>query len=152
MGEKRDNRLWTFIKGMVVGATMLVPGVSGGSMAMILGIYDRLIRSVSSFFKHKRESAFFVLFFVLGGGLGMFLFATPLSRLIETFPGPMLYFFTGTVIGGIPLIWKRAKIQKIAVKHVIYIFIGMVFVWSISLLPTGFFQSELQGGLMGSCF
>ena len=36
------------LKGFIVGSTMMVPGVSGGSMAMVLGIYDRLISSVSS--------------------------------------------------------------------------------------------------------
>lgn len=45
--------LITFLKGVIVGGTMLVPGVSGGSMAMILGIYDRLIKAVSSFMKSK---------------------------------------------------------------------------------------------------
>ena len=44
----QENTLLNMIKGMCVGASMLVPGVSGGSMAMILGIYDKLIKSVSS--------------------------------------------------------------------------------------------------------
>ena len=48
----RDGLL-TFFKGMFVGGTMLVPGVSGGSMAIILGVYDRLVSSVSSFFKQQ---------------------------------------------------------------------------------------------------
>ena len=46
----KENWLKIFLKGLCVGGTMLVPGVSGGSMAMILGIYDKLITSVSSFF------------------------------------------------------------------------------------------------------
>ena len=54
------------LKGFFIGASMLVPGVSGGTMAMILGIYDRLVSSISSFFKHKKESFFFLLQFVLG--------------------------------------------------------------------------------------
>ena len=45
------NYVVTFAKSLVVGSTMLVPGVSGGSMAMILGIYTKLISSVSSFMK-----------------------------------------------------------------------------------------------------
>ena len=45
----KENWLKIFLKGLCVGGTMLVPGVSGGSMAMILGIYDKLITSVSSF-------------------------------------------------------------------------------------------------------
>lgn len=38
-------------KGAVVGGTMLVPGVSGGTMCIILGVYDRLIHAVSTFFR-----------------------------------------------------------------------------------------------------
>ena len=53
----KDNNLITMLKGMIVGGTtMMVPGVSGGSMAMILGIYERLVTSVSSFMKDKRAS------------------------------------------------------------------------------------------------
>lgn len=50
----KENWLKIFLKGLCVGGTMLVPGVSGGSMAMILGIYDKLITSVSSFFACKK--------------------------------------------------------------------------------------------------
>ena len=50
----RENYLGAAIKGLLVGGTMLVPGVSGGSMAMVLGIYDRLIGAVSSFGRDKK--------------------------------------------------------------------------------------------------
>ena len=55
-----NKSIFVILKGMAVGGTMLVPGVSGGSMAMILGIYDRLVSSVSSFMKHRRESLIFL--------------------------------------------------------------------------------------------
>lgn len=51
----RDN-LITILKGMWIGGTMTVPGVSGGSMAMILGVYDRLISSVSSFLRIRERA------------------------------------------------------------------------------------------------
>lgn len=54
MQGSQENMITTVIKGICVGGTMLVPGCSGGSMAMILGIYDRLVSSVSSFMKHKK--------------------------------------------------------------------------------------------------
>ena len=44
----QESKLILALKGLVVGATMLVPGVSGGTMAMLLGVYDRLVSSVSS--------------------------------------------------------------------------------------------------------
>lgn len=52
----KHTNLLTAIKGMIVGGTMLVPGVSGGSMAMILGIYTKLIHSVSSFTNIKKKT------------------------------------------------------------------------------------------------
>ena len=75
--------LTTALKGLCVGGTMLVPGVSGGSMAMILGIYDKLIESVSSFFKDIKNSLIFLVTFSLGAGVGMILLAKPLLHLIE---------------------------------------------------------------------
>ena len=57
-----SNILLNMLKGLFVGGSMLIPGVSGGSMAMILGIYDKLITSVSSFFKHKKQSMIILSF------------------------------------------------------------------------------------------
>mgnify|MGYP003376527780 CR=1 FL=1 len=59
----KNNKIMTIIKGMIVGGTMLVPGVSGGSMAMILNIYDKLVSAVSSFSKHKKENLLFLSLF-----------------------------------------------------------------------------------------
>lgn len=61
VAEPRQNALpqkyiLTLWKGAVIGGTMLVPGVSGGSMAMILGIYQELISAVSSFRKQKKSN------------------------------------------------------------------------------------------------
>ena len=50
-----------FLKGIGIGIATLVPGVSGGTMAIILGVYDRLIHSISSFFKSWKENLFFLL-------------------------------------------------------------------------------------------
>ena len=98
----------TILKGMWIGGTMTVPGVSGGSMAMIMGIYDRLITSVSSFFKHPKESVTFLALFVGGAGLGMILFARLINTLL-TGPAdiPVRFFFLGAVAGGCLLYTSR---------------------------------------------
>ena len=145
--NNRKN-LITIIKGMIVGGTMLVPGVSGGSMAMILGIYDRLVSSVSSFMKHKRESFLFLVLFSLGGGFGMLLFANPLLGLIERYPMPTLYFFLGAVAGGVPLIIKQAGIKTFSWKAPLYVAVGLLVVFIFAILPTGTFQSEMEAGFV----
>ena len=148
MNSKR--KLLTVLQGMIVGGTMLVPGASGGSMAMILGIYDRLISSISSFFKDVKGNLLFLALFCLGGGVGILVFARPLLYLIERFHMPMMYFFLGAVAGGVPLIFSQAQIKKITWKTVICIIIGIIAVFLIGLIPEGTFQSEMDAGLTSS--
>lgn len=131
---------------------MLVPGVSGGSMAMILGIYNNLVSAVSSFMKRKKENFIFLLLFSAGGAAGMLLFANPLLKLIEKYPMPMLYFFIGAVAGGFPLIFRQAKIQAFSLKIPIYMAIGLSAVLLISVLPNGTFQSMINGNKINSLF
>lgn len=125
--------LW---KGLVIGGTMLVPGASGGSMAMILGIYSNLITAVSSFFKNPKKNLLFLGTFVAGAGIGMLLFAKPLLTLIETYPKPMLYFFLGAVLGGVPLIYHETGVKKLSSTHMLYILIGVTIVLLFSLIPS----------------
>ncbi len=141
------KHLFTVLKGLIVGGTMLVPGVSGGSMAMILGIYNKLISAVSSFFKHKKASIIFLGLFCLGAGVGMILFANPLDMLLNT---PQFYkitrcFFIGAVAGGIPLIYKESKVEKLKIKHILYIIIGIVIVTLLGMLPEDVFGSSDTG-------
>ena len=89
-------------KGAIVGGTMLVPGVSGGTMCILLGIYDRLIHAVSTFFQDKRANFWLLFWFCLGGGTGIFLLSNPLFQLMEAFPKPAGFFFMGAVAGKRP--------------------------------------------------
>ena len=132
------------LKGLFVGGTMLVPGVSGGSMAMILGIYHELIASISSFLKHKKESLLFLGVFVAGALVGMALFARPLEALIERFPMPTLYFFIGAVVGGVPLMVKESGNTSFSLKRAL---VGLVIVAAFEFIPA---ESWGAGALTGS--
>jgi len=132
---KKVGHLETVWKGMAIGGTMLVPGASGGSMAMILGIYDRLISAVSSFKKDIKGNLLFLILFVLGAGVGMLLFAKPLLGLIEVYPKPTLYFFLGAVAGGIPFIYKEAQVEGFAWRYPVYIVSGFLIVRLLAILP-----------------
>lgn len=144
--EERANIL-VLIKGIIIGGTMLVPGVSGGSMAMILGIYDKLITSVSSFMKHKMQSFKFLLLAAAGGLLGMFLFSGPLMKLIEKYPMPTLYFFMGAVAGSIPMILGKSKLRKFSIRGLLYICAGCVIVAAVSMIPISSGQTSTQMGM-----
>ena len=139
--------LWNIVlKGGIIGATMLVPGVSGGTMAIILGIYDRLISAVSSFHKNVKENVLFLTLFAIGAGCGFYLFATPVSWLLDNFEFPTICFFVFVVLCGIPTIGKKSGIQKIDFEALMYLIFGALLVTSISRLPSDVFQSMTNVG------
>ena len=146
------NTLFTIIKGLWVGGTLTVPGVSGGSMAMILGIYDRLIKSVNAFIKKDgdRKAALpFLLWFTLGGACGFVLFSSLVSFLLERFPLFICLFFVGAVIGGEPMVLKQAKIDRFRIIDAIMILSGAATVMLISSIPSEIFSVDGIGGIGG---
>ena len=143
--QNKRNRFEIVYKGMLIGSTMLIPGVSGGSMAIILGIYDRLVAAVSSFTKNIKENITFLLVFVLSAGVGMFLLAKPILVLWEMYPKAMGFFFMGAVAGGVPAIYKEAGIEKIKWKDLAYVLLGLLLVAAMSLAGT----EEVRGAAGG---
>ena len=77
------------------------------------GVYDRLISSISSFFKEPAGSMAFLLKFVLGAGTGMVLFSRFISYLFTTRADvPLRFFFLGAVAGGVPMIYREAGVKN----------------------------------------
>lgn len=136
------------IKAFVVGSTMTVPGVSGGSMAMILGEYDNLISSVNGLLDKKRfkSSFIYLCIFALAALAGIFLISKPLSILIDKHRLIIMYFFLGAIIGTIPMIVKSSTLKPSDMSllriliSVASIAIGIAIVLSIKYLPSGIFS------------
>ena len=148
------NILLTVLKGLWIGGTLTVPGVSGGSMAMILGIYDRLIESVGAFLHkggNKKKAFFFLLEAGLAGIVGFVLFSGLVSMLMERFPLAVCFFFAGAVAGGIPIILKAADIHRLKLLDLLFVLLGVACVFGISKIPTGLFSIPLTlsvGGVL----
>ena len=141
------NRWMAAVKGLIIGSTMMVPGVSGGSMAMILGIYDRLISAIGSFRRKPMENGIFLGLFVLSAGFGILVFASPLSWLLEHYKMPTMYFFLGAVFGGIPLIGQKSGVQKLSWDVIAYMLAGAAGVILIAAIPEGIVQAGTEEGI-----
>lgn len=106
------EKIIILIKGFIMGIANIIPGVSGGTLAMTLGIYEQLISSISHFFTKLKEN----LNFLIPLGIGIVLSLLSMSRVIDYsyvhFPLPTTLFFMGLVLGGIPMIYKKVKDEK----------------------------------------
>lgn len=128
-------------KGFLIGSSMTVPGVSGGTMAIILGIYDRLIASISHFTKEPKKNILFLLKFCLGSVIGFCALASTIGWLLETFPIPVSFFFFGAIIGGVPALYRKTKATRFTVSSALYILLGFAIVIGIGLIPQGLMPS-----------
>ncbi len=97
--------------GIVLGVSNVIPGVSGGTMAVVFGIYDKLISVITINVKKILSMWQFWLPLVVGAGLGILGFSTVLVALFERYPMPTNWFFIGLIVGSLPLIVSKIRIS-----------------------------------------
>lgn len=139
------------LSGLVIGSSMLVPGVSGGTMAIILGIYDSLINAVSTLFKRFTYNFLFILQVAIGGIVGILLFSHMILGLIENFEYPMMYLFMGAMLGSIPSLYRKGKIKKFNPLYLLWVIVGGGLVYAMNFLPKNKFTTipiDFQGYVM----
>jgi len=141
------NDLLIILKGFIVGSSMSVPGVSGGTMAILLGIYDNLISAISNFLKDIKGNLIFLIKFCIGAGVGIGSLAFLIKWLLDKFPFFISFFFLGAVIGGIPALYKKTKESSLRVSSVLYFLLGLVIVISIGFIPTGNIDVSVGSGV-----
>ncbi|HKL47970.1 MAG TPA: DUF368 domain-containing protein [Candidatus Izemoplasmatales bacterium] len=99
------------IKGFIVGIAFIIPGVSGGTLAIYLGIYKKLLDAIGDIFKHFKESMKFLIPFGIGVVLSVLGLAKLFGILIEWNSFIVLMFFIGLLAGGIAQIARKANIR-----------------------------------------
>lgn len=135
--------LMDILRGMVIGIANIIPGVSGGTMAVSLGIYDTLIGAVSGIFKHFKKSILILLPLGVGMGIGIVGFGYGLEYLLNRWTLATCLVFVGLVLGGVPILYTRFR-QKIAQKPSKKIGVAEI-LCLVLLLAFGVGMSLLQG-------
>lgn len=144
----KSNDLSIILKGFIIGSSMSVPGVSGGTMAILLGIYDKLISAISNFLKDIKGNIIFLVKFCVGAGLGIGSLAFVIKYLLEKFPFPISFFFLGAVIGGLPALYQKTKVSKINISFILYFLLGLGSVLSLGFLKAGDINLAGSKGIM----
>lgn len=100
-----------FVCGLVFGTANVIPGVSGGTMLVVFGVFDRLTEAISGIKKIFQNFAFLVTF-ALGAGGGILLSAKVIGSMFEIYAVQTNMFFIGLILGGVPLILKLGTSEK----------------------------------------
>lgn len=104
-----------FIKGIFIGVGMIMPGVSGGSLAVIFGIYEKITDLIANVFKdfkrNFKKNLFFILPVALGGGVGVLGFSRIIEYLFANYNAQVKYLFIGLILGTLPLLFRQANIK-----------------------------------------
>jgi len=123
-----------FLNGMAFGVTQIVPGVSSGTIAIILGFYDELIEAVNHFAKDRRKYLAFLVPLLIGIAAGIILFGSIVHDLLTSFSFPTMLFFIGLIVGIIPLVYAKIKEpgQNVRPKEIVLVVIPMILLVLIS--------------------
>lgn len=122
------------LRGVVIGVANIIPGVSGGTMMVSMGIYDTLIHCITHLFKEFKKSILTLLPYAVGMVVGIVALASLLKFLFASYPLPTSTAFIGLILGGLsPLIGKvnRKKINLIAILAFV-VFFALVIVLALT--------------------
>lgn len=123
----------TFLKGMVLGLANVIPGVSGGTMAVVLNVYDKIINNVS--IKGLKKHFFFFVSLFVGMVVGIIAFSSVISYLFTNYTLYTTYFFIGIILGSIPMIYKKTKTSSLDIFSVVIAVIFFFILIFINMLP-----------------
>lgn len=151
-------------RGLMMGATDVIPGISGGTIALLLGIYERLIEAINELFSKEWKKA---IQFLVPLGIGMvtaiFLLAGVIEWLFIHYPKPTQFFFLGLILGVLPFLLHKADAKKsFRMKHIGFMILGVILVAALGLasasdgaiitdITTSTYVLLFISGMIGSC-
>ena len=97
-----------FLKGAAIGMDFVLPGISGAALAVVFGLYERIVKFIANITKDFIKNVLFFIPVGIGGLLGIYLISHPISFLKENYQTPFLWFFVGAILGTMPELWKRS--------------------------------------------
>lgn len=117
-----------FLKGIFIGLANIIPGVSGGTIAVILGIFDDLIDTINNFFRDIKKNLGFITPIGFGILFSILFFSSILELCLKKYSLPTNIFFIGLIFGSIPIIYKKAIKNGIKKNYFLYTLLSILIV------------------------
>ncbi len=127
------KHLKNFFSGFLIGSTMSVPGVSGGTTAIALGCYEKILTSMAEI--RKRENLIYLMNILFAGAFGFFFVAGLLNEAFRILPVTMTMIFCGAAGSGIFLLGKDIPKKEISINGVLFFLLGFGVVIGVERLP-----------------
>ena len=122
------------LKGIVIGLANVIPGVSGGTMMVSMGIYDKLINCITHLFSELKKSIQFLLPIFIGIGIAVVVVPFGIEFLFAQYPFQTNLLFIGLIIGGLPAVWKKVKGNSVKVGHILSCLVFFALVAGLALV------------------
>ena len=121
------------LQGMVVGIANIIPGVSGGTMMVAMGLYDKLIHSITHLKSEFKESMKLLLPIFAGAGIAIIALSRLFEFLLSMYPIPTNFAFCGLIAGSLPFIVKKVKGHPVTIGKIIpfLVFFGVVILMAV---------------------
>lgn len=121
--------------GLIIGIASIMPGMSGGILAIALGIYEPVLDAIVNIKAQFKKSFFFLLPIFIGAAIGIFIFSVIMKPLIQNFEISIIYFFIGLVLGSLPSFLKSANDGGFRLLYILplllFFALGMIFAGAV---------------------
>ena len=137
------------LQGMVVGIANIIPGVSGGTMMVAMGLYDKLIHSITHLKSEFKQSMKLLIPIFAGAGIAIVVLSKLFEFLLDTYPIPTNFAFCGLIIGSLPFIVKKVKGHSVTIGKIIPFLVFFAIVILMAMLgETGGKTADVTFGLV----
>lgn len=125
--EKHTTKSWfkSSLLGFFIGLAVIVPGISGSTVAIIFKLYDKLLYAVSKIFKKFAICFLFLLPIIIGGIIGFVLGFIGIQQLLNIAPFAVIGLFAGLMIGAFPAVKDEVKGSKINALRITLLVLGI---------------------------
>lgn len=107
------------LQGIAVGIANIIPGVSGGTMMVAMGLYDKLIHAITHLKSEFKNSLKLLIPIFAGAGIAVIVLSRIFEFLLENHPIPTNFAFCGLIAGSLPFIFKKVEGKKITIGKII---------------------------------
>jgi len=125
------------VKGMMIGVANVIPGVSGGTIAVAMGIYEQLIHSINYIIKEFKKSVKFLLPIGIGVVVAVLAFSKLVDFCFTNYEVNTTFVFVGLILGALPALFKKMKGEKVGVKSVLGFVFGFLLIVAMAFMNEG---------------